>query len=238
MIELRKGPDLFVQVAQRLLSDPLAADLAPNTWFVWVGHHFDPHLVHWVLHDARTRGLEDRVLFVGACQDTAPYFMAADLFALTSREDPCPTVILEAMESGLAAVAFRDSGGAAEVLGDAGIAVPYLDVNAMAEAARDLLRDPARRTAMGQGGQTKIRERFTWSRFMGDFLDILEKDYNYQRSQRLKVSVIVPNYCHARFLEDRLSSIFEQTLPPHEIIFLDNASTDESVADGASASRT
>ena len=55
-------------------------------------------------------------------------------------------------------------------------------------------------------------------------------DYDYRRSRSLKVSVIVPNFNHARFLEQRLRSIFEQTLPPHEIIFLDNASTDESVA--------
>ncbi len=55
-------------------------------------------------------------------------------------------------------------------------------------------------------------------------------NYDYWRARSLKVSVIVPNFNHSRFLEQRLGSIFEQTLPPHEIIFLDNASTDESVA--------
>ena len=55
-------------------------------------------------------------------------------------------------------------------------------------------------------------------------------NYDYRRARSLKVLVIVPNFNHARFLEQRLRSIFEQTLPPHEIIFLDNASTDESVA--------
>jgi glycosyltransferase involved in cell wall biosynthesis len=45
-----------------------------------------------------------------------------------------------------------------------------------------------------------------------------------------KVSVIVPNYNHAPYLEERLRSIFDQTHPPHEVIFLDDASTDESVA--------
>jgi glycosyltransferase involved in cell wall biosynthesis len=45
-----------------------------------------------------------------------------------------------------------------------------------------------------------------------------------------KVSVIVPNYNHASYLEERLRSIFAQTYPPHEVIFLDDASGDESVA--------
>lgn len=44
------------------------------------------------------------------------------------------------------------------------------------------------------------------------------------------VSVIIPNYNHAAFLPDRLASVLEQTLPAHEIILLDDASTDGSRA--------
>ena len=64
---------------------------------------------------------------------------------------------------------------------------------------------------------------------MREFLEVMTTDYDYHPSQRLKVSVIVPNYRHAEFLEDRLRSIFAQTLRPHEIIFLDDASPDDSV---------
>jgi glycosyltransferase involved in cell wall biosynthesis len=45
-----------------------------------------------------------------------------------------------------------------------------------------------------------------------------------------KVSVIVPSYNHAAYLEERLRSIFDQTYRPHEVIVLDDASSDESVA--------
>ena len=48
-------------------------------------------------------------------------------------------------------------------------------------------------------------------------------------AQRLTVSVIVPNYRHASYLEERIQSVFDQTLEPHEIIVLDDASPDESV---------
>ena len=44
------------------------------------------------------------------------------------------------------------------------------------------------------------------------------------------VSVIVPNYNHEAFLEARLNSIIHQSHPPGEIIFLDDCSTDGSVA--------
>ncbi len=43
-----------------------------------------------------------------------------------------------------------------------------------------------------------------------------------------KVSVIVPSYNHARFLRQRLESIYQQTYSNFEIILLDDASTDES----------
>ncbi|QNE30878.1 glycosyltransferase [Sphingomonas sp. NBWT7] len=44
------------------------------------------------------------------------------------------------------------------------------------------------------------------------------------------VSVIVPNYNHARFLTQRLESIFAQTYRNIELIVLDDASTDDSLA--------
>jgi glycosyltransferase involved in cell wall biosynthesis len=46
---------------------------------------------------------------------------------------------------------------------------------------------------------------------------------------RATVSAIVPNYNHARYLDDRMSSIFNQVVLPCEIIALDDASTDESL---------
>lgn len=43
------------------------------------------------------------------------------------------------------------------------------------------------------------------------------------------ISVIVPNYNHKRFLEQRLESIFQQTTQDFEVILLDDASTDNSL---------
>jgi len=45
-----------------------------------------------------------------------------------------------------------------------------------------------------------------------------------------KVSVVVPNYNHARFLRQRLNSIVGQTFQDFELILLDDCSTDESRA--------
>ncbi|WP_395667203.1 glycosyltransferase family 2 protein [Methylocella sp.] len=52
----------------------------------------------------------------------------------------------------------------------------------------------------------------------------------YRETPRRSVSVAVPNYNHARFLDERLGSIMAQTLAPDEILFLDDASDDDSLA--------
>ena len=228
-VELRKGADLFAQLCRRVLTQASDGEPAANAWFIWVGQTGFPFFQDWLIHDAEHGVAKGRLIFTGPRDDTVPYFMAADLFALTSREDPCPVVNVEAMESGLPVVAFEESGGAPEVLQDAGICVPHLDVSAMAEAARELLNHPTRRTEMGRRGQEIIRSTFTWPRFMGQFERILQEDYGYHAEVPLRISAIVPNYRHAPYLEQRLRSIFAQTRLPDEIIFLDDASPDESV---------
>ena len=42
------------------------------------------------------------------------------------------------------------------------------------------------------------------------------------------VSVIIPNYNHARFLPAALDSLLSQSLPPKEVLIFDDASTDDS----------
>ena len=111
-IDLRKGADLFVNVARRVLLEEAKTNGSPRTWFIWVGQGGDATLRRWLVHDTRINSLAERIRFIGPRSSVVPYYMAADLLALTSREDPCPLVNMEAMESGLPVVTFDGAGGA------------------------------------------------------------------------------------------------------------------------------
>ena len=69
-------------------------------------------------------------------------------------------------------------------------------------------------------------------KFVGAIRSVLaaEKRARFSQAQStLSVSVVVPSYNYARYLDQRLASIEAQTFSIHEIIVLDDASQDESV---------
>jgi glycosyltransferase involved in cell wall biosynthesis len=49
------------------------------------------------------------------------------------------------------------------------------------------------------------------------------------KARRPSVAIVVPNYNHAKFLSNSLTSIASQTTPPQEVLIIDDASTDDSV---------
>ena len=59
--------------------------------------------------------------------------------------------------------------------------------------------------------------------------ETIKPDYSsYGEAKMPLVSVIVPNYNHARFLKERMETILGQTYQNFEVIILDDKSTDES----------
>jgi len=95
---------------------------------------------------ARRLGIAHRVVFWGPREDTAPFYAGADIFALPALYDPFPTVILEAMASGLPVITTAQC-GAAEIIsnGREGFVLRSPDeVATMAERLRQLYSAPFR----------------------------------------------------------------------------------------------
>ncbi|MGQ4275115.1 glycoside hydrolase family 99-like domain-containing protein [Terrihabitans sp. B22-R8] len=216
--DFRKGIDVFIQVAARL------AGTHPNIHFVWVGDR-DPAMGLWLQREIEARRLTN-VHFVPFTREVGRYLGAADLFFLSSREDPFPSVILEALACGLPVAAFDYGGGHVEMLDDPalGVLMPFMDVEASARMIAARAYDPAQAAPRRMAYRKEFVEaRFGFEDYAADLLANLSSAYR-------TVSVIVPNYNYARYLEARLGSILDQAYPVFEIIVLDDASTDDSLS--------
>ncbi len=155
----KKGTDVLLDALARLPSD-----------LHWrLVHAGGGPLKELLERRARSLGIADRVEWRGARTQTEllAEYRAADLFALASRvardgdRDGLPNVLAEAQSQGLACVATRVS-GIPELIehGVTGLLVAPEEPGELAQALESLIRDPARRRALGEAGRRKVAEKF------------------------------------------------------------------------------
>lgn len=223
----RKGADLFIEIGEKLLQKGHR-----NFHLYWIGE-FDPsyrdeEFGSWESHHRKlkNRDLGRHVTFLGLKDDPREYLACGDIFLLPSREDPFPLVALEAADCGLPILCFEGSGGMPDFVGDdAGFVAPRGDLDAMAEKIIELDRHKELSLTMGGRAREKLLSQFTAEQTTPHILSVCRK----VAGKKPAVSVIVPNYNHERYLDQRLDSIFNQSFRDFEVILLDDASTDNSL---------
>lgn len=152
----RKAPEYFVQLAYYVRKRAPARPVH----FLWVGGDRSGDQFAALSHELRLTGLTGQVHFVGLQPNPLDYFAAFDVFAMVSREDPFPLVNMEAASLGKPILCFDRAGGSPEfVESDAGIVVPYLDIDAMAAAILRLVGDPDTARRLGERARVKVLER-------------------------------------------------------------------------------
>jgi glycosyltransferase involved in cell wall biosynthesis len=229
--DFRKGIDLFLQTAKAALERSEGKER--KLYFAWLGQMpRDPIL--WIGKDLGNLGYADRVFFLGEqFSDVAQYYVAADIFFLPSREDPFPTVVIEALHAGLPIVGFAGSGGVAEQVTDAaGVILPYGDWSAAADALVKM--SEADLTKNRAAARARAHDFNTAEEYAADLLTLLQ--FGITRDERRKdrprtelVGVGIPTYECGPYIEERLWSVFEQTLVPAEVFIVDDCSTDATV---------
>ena len=108
-------------------------------------------------------GLVDRIQFVSGIttEQMVQYYAEASIAVVPSVYEGFGLPAGEAMACGVPVVS-TDGGALPEVVGDAGIIVPVKNVEAMAKAIDELLRDPGRRETLGNAGRERILDKFCW----------------------------------------------------------------------------
>jgi len=164
--------------------------------------------------------LEKRIHLVGFTTKMADFYSACDCLFLSSREDPYPSVVTEAMCVGAPVVLFRKATGYDSLISEYGHVVDRNDVAQINRAIVHSLYNDSRAEKIARSEY--VDKHCRYDDYCFGLLKMLKPDTK-------KVSVVVPNYNYEEYMPSRLNSVFDQTYPVFETIVLDDCSKDDSV---------
>ena len=181
--EHRKGIDLFIELAAKFKKySPLCQD----TIFIWVGIQKSGELYEKCLELIDINEVEETVILIEQTPFAQELIFLADVFALTSREDPFPLVMLEAAACKKPIVGFKESGGCAEfVETDAGISVSNFNVQKMAEEIDFLLKNNEISKQMGAVAFHKCTNVFNYKTSMSKIENVINHAIKITHSTQL-----------------------------------------------------
>ncbi len=152
----RKGGDVFLEMCRRLHAGGSA--FVARMVGGWNSETERQQAVDFL----RTNQLESVVVDCGVVNDMASIYSKTDVLVLTSRRDPLPRVVMEAMVYGIPVVATRVD-GIPEMVEDGvtGFLIESEDADGFARAVKRLLEDRELRLRMGAAGRGRARKLFS-----------------------------------------------------------------------------
>jgi glycosyltransferase involved in cell wall biosynthesis len=164
--------------------------------FVIVG---DGSLRETLEQQARSLGLEKKVIFAGGRKDPEYFYPALDICALTSRNEGTPLTLIEAMANARPVIA-TSVGGVVDLVGrveeegdynvcERGISVPPYDVDAFAAGLRRLIEDRSLRDRLGSRGFEFVDHNYRKERLLEDIKDLYGQLLNRERTANCELPV-------------------------------------------------
>lgn len=170
-IEFRKGTDLFIEIAKRVTEKNI------DIWFIWIGGRSgDADEAQKFRHMIDVVSQHPRLKFLPPSPEYFNVIADSDIFALTSREDPCPLVALDAAALGKPIVCFKDAGAIPDIIGnDAGSSVENGSVEQFADALIGYYNDRDALKRAGIAAKYKVEHEFTLERSCRTIYDTIVK---------------------------------------------------------------
>ena len=183
-----KNHEMFLQTAARVS--------LPNVRFVVVG---DGALRETLEQQARSLGLERKVIFAGGRKDPEYFYPALDICALTSRNEGTPLTLIEAMANARPVIATL-VGGVVDLLGNVaedgrykicerGIGVQAGDEEAFAAGLARLIEDKDLQNQLGRKGFEFVEQNYRKERLLEDIKDLYGQLLNRERTANCEVPV-------------------------------------------------
>ncbi|HEV2836788.1 MAG TPA: glycosyltransferase [Pyrinomonadaceae bacterium] len=183
-----KNHEMFLQGAARVNLEEVK--------FVIIG---DGSLRDTLEQQAKSLGLEEKVIFAGGRKDPEHFYPALDVCALTSRNEGTPLTVIEAMANARPVIA-TSVGGVVDLLGDVveegaynicerGISVRPYDVEAFAAGLQRLIKDKDLRDQLGRRGFEFVDRNYRKERLFEDVKSLYGELLNRERVANCELPV-------------------------------------------------
>lgn len=122
-------------------------------------------------------GVENTVTIHPPTKNIAAVYESSSIFVLSSRSEGFPMVLLEAMDKGLAVVAFACKCGPKDIVNNAenGFLVSEGNIQGLADTISMLMNDFKLRRKIGANAYAMVHERFNAKKVMEQWYDLFEK---------------------------------------------------------------
>ncbi len=168
-VDLRKGVDVFLQVANKLKDNS-------NIFFLWVGGQ-ESEIDYKNFQIDKSRLELNNITFQTSVKNPLDYMALFDIFLVSSREDPYPLVVLEAAMLSKPIICFDKAGGAKDfVENDCGSVIEYLNIDKVVQKIEDLKENHSLIKQMGDSARSKVLERHNQTLAFQTFVNILNEN--------------------------------------------------------------
>lgn len=173
-VQTRKGVDLFIEAAHKIKQQSRT-----KCKFIWVGGGFEPDwdmaCSVWLQSQLDEYNLNEDFHFLSHQKSLDDVFTLADVYLLTSRLDPFPNVVIDALEADLPVVCFDRTTGCADFLKQNkanSAVVPFLDTTAMAKKTIRFLT--AKNMKVGVNSKL-VKDKLCFKNYVNSLVTIIEE---------------------------------------------------------------
>lgn len=164
-LEERKG----VQWVMRAL--PYVLDEFPSLQYLVLGDGPHRGVLESEIHQL---GLKNHVRLIGNSQEVVSFLNVADIGVLLSYGEAFPIALIEYMAMTLPVVTSSLPPFGELVCPEWGITLDEKDTPTLVNQLSKLMRDPARRAAMGQAGRQQVLQHHRWTQVADQYLELLK----------------------------------------------------------------
>lgn len=221
--DYRKGADIFILTCAQMVK------LRIDVLFIWQGD-WDSQLKSNLQTEIDSLVKDGHLVLVPNNEHIEEVLDIADVFFLSSREDPLPTVAFEAWSFGLPVLAFEQCGGIATLISKNKL----LGKNAGSVGVTTAVT--ALKKLFGLVNENNSKNRRLWVETNCNWPSYVHK-LLASLFELPKIDVAIIGHNHGKYANEAISSILAQSLPPTKIEYFDIASTDKSAIKAAEIAR-